>query len=139
LTVAAEVDESAATERPPKATASWLIRLVFIDQVAVAIPLRPPVGCGAACDQRTLRHGMAAAGRYLSLRLRLPDRPGVLAALLQELSVADANVLTVNHVRTDPRLGIEEAEVELQLETQGPSHCAAVARALRSAGYTVLD
>lgn len=89
--------------------------------------------------QRTLRHGMAAAGRYLSLRLRLPDRPGVLAALLGELSVADANVLAVNHVRTDPRLGIEEAEVELQLETQGPSHCAAVGRALRSAGYTVLD
>jgi threonine dehydratase len=88
--------------------------------------------------QRALRHGMAAAGRYLSLRLRLPDRPGVLAALLGELSVADANVLAVNHVRTDPRLGIEEAEVELQLETQGPAHCAAVGAALRAADYTVL-
>ncbi|GAA1905568.1 threonine ammonia-lyase [Streptomyces sodiiphilus] len=88
--------------------------------------------------QRTLRHGMAAAGRYLSLRLRLPDRPGVLAALLGELSVADANVLTVNHVRTDPRLGVSEAEVELQLETQGPQHCVEVTGALRRAGYTVL-
>ncbi|WP_078591519.1 threonine ammonia-lyase [Streptomyces megasporus] len=87
--------------------------------------------------QRTLRHGMAAAGRYLSLRLRLTDRPGALAALLGELSVADANVLDVSHVRTDPRLGLTEAEVELHLETKGPEHCAEVTAALRRAGYTV--
>ena len=37
--------------------------------------------------QRILRHGMAAAGRYLSLRLRLTDRPGALATLLGVLSV----------------------------------------------------
>ncbi|QNP64971.1 threonine ammonia-lyase [Streptomyces genisteinicus] len=89
--------------------------------------------------QRILRHGMAAAGRYLSLRLRLTDRPGALAALLAALSVADANVLDVSHVRTDPRLGLTEAEVELQLETKGPEHCDEVAAALRDAGYTVLD
>ncbi|WP_340558467.1 threonine ammonia-lyase [Streptomyces sp. GSL17-111] len=87
--------------------------------------------------QRTLRHGMAAAGRYLSLRLRLTDRPGALAALLGELSVADANVLDVSHVRTDPRLGLSEVEVELHLETKGAAHCAEVTRALRDAGYTV--
>ncbi|MFI1868246.1 threonine ammonia-lyase [Streptomyces jumonjinensis] len=87
--------------------------------------------------QRILRHGMAAAGRYLSLRLRLTDRPGVLAALLGSLSVLDANVLDVSHVRTDPRLGLSEVEVELQLETKGPEHCAEVASSLRAAGYTV--
>ncbi|MEV1051692.1 threonine ammonia-lyase [Streptomyces sp. NPDC049887] len=85
--------------------------------------------------QRVLRHGMAAAGRYLSLRLRLPDRPGALATLLGVLSVADANVLDVGHVRTDPRLGLTEVEVELHLETKGPEHCAEVADALREAGY----
>ncbi|MER6913720.1 threonine ammonia-lyase [Streptomyces sp. NPDC000594] len=87
--------------------------------------------------QRVLRHGMAAAGRYLSLRLRLTDRPGALAALLKELTVLDANVLDVGHVRTDPRLGLTEAEVELQLETQGPEHCEEVAAGLGAAGYTV--
>lgn len=87
--------------------------------------------------QRILRHGMAAAGRYLSLRLRLPDRPGALATLLGVLSVADANVLDVGHVRTDPRLGLTEVEVELHLETKGPEHCAEVGEALREAGYQV--
>ncbi|MFH8569011.1 threonine ammonia-lyase [Streptomyces sp. NPDC017993] len=87
--------------------------------------------------QRILRHGMAAAGRYLSLRLRLTDRPGALATLLGVLSVVDANVLDVGHVRTDPRLGLTEVEVELHLETKGPEHCTEVSTALRHAGYIV--
>ena len=89
--------------------------------------------------ERVLRHGMAAQGRYLAVRLRLTDRPGALATLLGALSVVDANVLDVSHVRTDPRLGLTEAEVELHLETKGPAHCAEVGQALREAGYTVID
>ncbi|WP_328330654.1 MULTISPECIES: threonine ammonia-lyase [unclassified Streptomyces] len=88
--------------------------------------------------QRILTHGMAAAGRFLSLRLRLTDRPGALATLLRVLSVADANVLDVSHVRTDPRLGLSEVEVELHLETKGPEHCTEVGAALRESGYTVI-
>ncbi|MEU5977226.1 threonine ammonia-lyase [Streptomyces sp. NPDC047315] len=89
--------------------------------------------------QRVLRHGMAAAGRYLSLRLRLTDRPGALAGLLSALSAVDANVLDVSHVRTDPRLGLSEVEVELRLETKGPEHCTEVTQALRAAGYEVVS
>jgi len=89
--------------------------------------------------QRVLRHGMAAQGRYLTVSVRLTDRPGALATLLGVLSVVDANVLDVSHVRTDPRLGLTEAEVELHLETMGPAHCVEVGRALREAGYTVID
>ncbi|GHI92424.1 threonine ammonia-lyase [Streptomyces olivaceus] len=88
--------------------------------------------------QGVLRHGMAAQGRYLAVRLRLTDRPGALATLLGVLSEVDANVLDVSHVRTHPRLGLTEAEVELHLETKGPEHCAEVGRALREAGYTVI-
>ncbi|MFF7469786.1 threonine ammonia-lyase [Streptomyces sp. NPDC008092] len=89
--------------------------------------------------QRVLRHGMAAQGRYLAVRLRLTDRPGALATLLGVLSGVDANVLDVSHVRTDPRLGLAEAEVELHLETKGPAHCTEVGQSLREAGYTVID
>ncbi|MFF4703951.1 threonine ammonia-lyase [Streptomyces sp. NPDC001288] len=89
--------------------------------------------------QRVLRHGMSAQGRYLAVRLRLTDRPGALATLLGVLSGADANVLDISHVRTDPRLGLSEVEVELQLETKGPVHCTELGHALREAGYTVID
>ncbi|MER5635934.1 threonine ammonia-lyase [Kitasatospora sp. NPDC002227] len=87
--------------------------------------------------QRVLRHGLVAAGRYLSLRVRLADRPGALADLLAVLTRVDANVLDIAHVRIDPRLGLTEVEVDLHLETKGPEHCAAVRGELREAGYVV--
>ncbi|MGP3690900.1 threonine ammonia-lyase [Streptomyces sp. IBSNAI002] len=89
--------------------------------------------------QRVLRHGMAAADRYMSLRLRISDRPGVLAELLGVLSHTDANVVDVAHVRTGPKLGLDEADVDLRLETKGAEHCMAVVAELRAAGYLVLN
>lgn len=86
---------------------------------------------------RVIRHGMASAGRYLSLRVRVADRPGSLAGLLAVLADADANVLEVEHVRTGAALSVDEVEIGLQLETRGPEHCEAVLDRLRSEGYPV--
>jgi threonine dehydratase len=87
---------------------------------------------------RVLRHGLAAAGRYLSFRLRIPDRPGALARLLRELAEVDANVLDVEHLRTNPRLHVDEVEVSLQLETRGAQHSDEVLGRLRRAGYVLV-
>jgi threonine dehydratase len=84
---------------------------------------------------RVLRHGLAASGRYLSFRLRIADRPGALARLLRELAEADANVLEVEHLRTNPRLSVDEVEVSIQLETRGRVHSDEVLARLRAAGY----
>jgi threonine dehydratase len=86
---------------------------------------------------RVIRHGMAAAGRYLSFRARIPDSPGALARLLGELASADANVLDVVHERTGARLHVDEVEVALQVETRGPEHCEQVLEVLRAAHYPV--
>ena len=85
-----------------------------------------------------LRHGLRAAGRYLALRCRLPDRPGALATLLHELAGLGANVLDVWHERVTPRLQVGEVEVLLQVETRGPEHCEEVITELRQAGYTLV-
>ncbi|HYH25747.1 MAG TPA: threonine ammonia-lyase [Blastococcus sp.] len=86
---------------------------------------------------KVVQHGMASAGRYLSLRLRVPDRPGSLAAVLAELAAGGANVLEVEHERTGARLGVGEVEVFVVLETRGPAHAGEVIAALRRAGYAV--
>ena len=78
-----------------------------------------------------LRHGMATTGRYLSFRVRIPDRPGGLARLLADLADAHANVLDVVHQRTGAHLHIGEVEVALQVETRGAPHAAEVLRRLR--------
>jgi threonine dehydratase len=84
---------------------------------------------------RVLRHGMIAAGRYLSFHLRIPDRPGELAKLLADLAASGANVLDVEHSRTGPKLHLDEVEVALQLETRGEQHCQDVLARLRESGY----
>jgi threonine dehydratase len=86
---------------------------------------------------RVIRHGMAAGGRYLRLRHVLPDRPGALAGLLAHLAAADANVLEVEHVRTGPRLPVNDVEIAVWVETQGPDHCAMVLASLDRSGYHV--
>jgi threonine dehydratase len=86
---------------------------------------------------KVLRHGLAAAGRYLTFRCRLPDRPGALSALLAEVAGMGANVLDVVHERVTPGLHVDEVEVLLQVETRGPGHCDNVIGQLRAAGYNL--
>jgi len=86
---------------------------------------------------RIIRHGMAAAGRYLQFRVRVPDRPGNLARLLADCAEVDANVLEVEHIRTGTTITVDEVEIGLQLETRGEQHCEQVLRTLRSKGYAL--
>ena len=86
---------------------------------------------------KLIRHGMASSGRYLSIRVRIPDRPGGLARLLGELADQGANVLEVVHERTSTALSVDEVEVYVQLETRGPEHAEAVLAQLREHGYRV--
>ncbi|NMR19837.1 threonine ammonia-lyase [Cellulomonas fimi] len=86
---------------------------------------------------RVVRHGLASAGRYLSLRLVIGDRPGSLAALLGQLARSGGNVMHVSHVRTGVDLAIDEVEIDVQLETKGPQHCQQVLDDLRTAGYRI--
>jgi threonine dehydratase len=73
---------------------------------------------------KVIRHGLAAAGRYLYLRVLIQDAPGGLAELLTQVGGAGANVLEVSHER-------------LQLETRGARHADEVTARLRAAGYVV--
>ncbi|HEU4811225.1 MAG TPA: threonine ammonia-lyase [Nocardioides sp.] len=88
---------------------------------------------------KVIRHGMAAAGRYLNLRVCIPDVPGGLAQLLGEVSSVGANVLEVAHERISPTLHLDEVEVHLQLETRGEPHAAQVMSRLRERGYRVFE
>jgi threonine dehydratase len=85
---------------------------------------------------RVIRHGMAAAGRYLSLRVRIPDTPGGLATLLGRLAEVDANIIEVLHERISETLNLDEVEVALQLETRGEDHRERVLASLSTNGYT---
>jgi threonine dehydratase len=86
---------------------------------------------------RVIRHGLIASGRYLSVSVRFPDRPGSLAALVACVAATGSNVLEVVHRRTSDDLGVNDVEVAIDLETRGPTHRDEILARLRSAGYRV--
>ncbi len=88
---------------------------------------------------KVIRHGLASAGRYLYLRVCIPDRPGGLAKLLGEVGEAGANVLEVAHERISPTLNIDEVEVRIQMETRGEPHAEQVMTRLRERGYRLYE
>jgi threonine dehydratase len=86
---------------------------------------------------KLIDHGLSAAGRYLVLRVRLPDRPGSLADLTAHIAAAGLNVLSVEHHRAGLDLDVNEVEVLVTLETRDPAHREEIVAALRADGYEV--
>ncbi len=77
---------------------------------------------------RVVRHGLAAAGRYIQLQVLLDDRPGALARMLEVIATTRGNIMHIDHDRTDVGLAIGEAWVRMQVETKGPEHCDELSR-----------
>jgi threonine dehydratase len=86
---------------------------------------------------RVVQHGMVAAGRYLSVRVRIADRPGELARLLALVAELGANVIDVEHSRTTSHLDLGEVEVALSVETRGAEHRVELLAALSGSGHAV--
>ena len=82
-------------------------------------------------------HGLRAAGRYLTITVTVPDRPGGLVALLELLRDLNVSVVDVIHSRVSGELSLGEVAVTVSLETKGPDHQAKVRAALADVGYSV--
>jgi threonine dehydratase len=82
-----------------------------------------------------MRRGLMAAGRYLVIRTRVPDRPGGLLKLLELVAAHRGNILQVNHFRESLDLAITETGVELTVITRDEEHCDELRRALVEHGF----
>ena len=84
--------------------------------------------------QRLVRHGLAAAERYTTISVMLPDRPGQLSLTASVIAAANANVVEVLHTRHGLGLKISEVELNLSVETSGHEHTMELVKALKAAG-----
>ena len=85
--------------------------------------------------ERIMQTGLAAAGRYLTVRIRIKDKPGSLAKLLSEIGSLGANILDVFHLRTDPMLALDEVAVNITMETRGQDHETEVLQRIKALGH----
>ncbi|WP_435078509.1 threonine ammonia-lyase [Halococcus sp. AFM35] len=98
-----------------------------------------PVLCGGNIDLNMLRtvimRGLVESGRYLRFRTTLPDQPGSLERLLEIIADMQANIYAIQHDRTSRDIGMTATEVEIDLETRGDEHVAALLDELEANGY----
>ncbi len=85
--------------------------------------------------QRVVAHGLSASGRYMTLRIPLPDRPGQLSRVSELIAEAGANVIEVLHTRHGQGLQISEVVLQISVETRGEDHKELTLQTLRDAGF----
>jgi threonine dehydratase len=100
-----------------------------------------PVLSGGNIDLNVLTtvimRGLVETGRYLKVKTVLKDRPGALRRLIDVIAESHANIYGIQHDRTSRDIAMNAAEVELDLETRGHDHVAALIESLEENGYEV--
>ncbi|MGH3109646.1 MAG: pyridoxal-phosphate dependent enzyme, partial [Gaiellaceae bacterium] len=96
---------------------------------------------GGNIDATTLisvvRLGLTRSGRFLAVRMLIPDRPGELRNVLDLVARERGNVVSVDHHREGTTRTALQTEVELVVSTRDEAHCDTVLATLRDARYAV--
>jgi threonine dehydratase len=94
--------------------------------------------CGGNIDPMMLadiiERGMVRAGRLVRLRVATRDVPGELARVATIVGAAGANIEEIEHQRAFTTLPVQNAQLEMVLQTRGPEHIQEVLGALHQAG-----
>jgi threonine dehydratase len=84
-----------------------------------------------------LQQGLVHRGRYIILKLLVPDRPGGLAEMLGHVAKVGGNVIEVSHRRAMWLAPLGRVGIELLLEVRDEDHGREVMDYLQSVGYNV--
>jgi threonine dehydratase len=97
--------------------------------------------CGGNIDgnllARILEQVMVRQGRYIILKLTVQDRPGSIAALLNHVANAGANVIEIFHRRALWLAPLGRVGIELILEVRDNEHAVEVNDYLQNVGYHI--
>src|SRR5947207_5936586 len=86
---------------------------------------------------RVIDQVLVQQGSYLVLHTSVPDRPGNLARLAEQLAAEGANVIDINHRRAAWQVPIDRTGIELIAEVRDEAHAQQLMRRLSEAGYAV--
>jgi len=78
---------------------------------------------------------LVRAQRIVTLRIPIPDQPGVLSRVTQVVGDTGGNILDVFHRRLSTNVPAKSATLELSFEARDAQHAQAVVAAIRAAGF----
>ena len=82
-----------------------------------------------------IERGMVKSGRLARLRFDVRDVPGALANVATLLGKLGANIDEVQHQRAFTSLSVEQAQIEVVVQTRGVAHIDEILAAMRTEGY----
>ena len=86
-----------------------------------------------------VRRNETNEGRRLTIFVRLPDRPGSLASLLEICASNDANVVEVQHIREGVKLHPRETGIQVVLEVRSSNHADELTGIFDQLGYKIIE
>jgi threonine dehydratase len=88
---------------------------------------------------RLIDAGLASAGRYHVVHLRMPDTPGQLQKVVAVLAETKTNILDVQHYRAGWKVPVGSVDVEILIETRNAREGARVDELLLAEGFELLS
>ena len=86
---------------------------------------------------RIVNSGLVKSWRKVFIDTIIPDQPGTLVKLLSLISESGANILSVNHERSQRNVEIGSTVVSCELETANEKHVESLLHKLKGNGYHV--
>ena len=80
---------------------------------------------------------LAREGRMITIRMEIPDRPGVLGDISTLIGDLDGNILDVSHHRLFLDVPAKGASLDVTMETRNAEHAGQIIEVLRERGYKV--
>lgn len=87
---------------------------------------------------RVINRGLLQAGRLVDLTIEMTDKPGQLNDVSRIIADLGANVVSVNHNRSDVNMDINSCFLKISLETRDYNHIQEIENKLRDAGYKLV-
>jgi len=82
-----------------------------------------------------LMRGLAREGRLASLRINIPDMPGVLATISKIIGDSGANIIEVHHQRLFSDVALKQTQIDVAVETLDNKHVQNIVEVLSKAGF----
>ena len=86
---------------------------------------------------RVINRGLQKAGRLAELVVELTDKPGQLLGVSDIISSYGANVVSLEHNRSDERLDINDCVLRISIETRNQEHLDEIKDALVNGGFKI--
>jgi threonine dehydratase len=95
--------------------------------------------CGGNIETRLLAsilmRNLVRDGRIVRLRIKIPDRPGLLAKVTNVIGTAGANIMEVSHQRLFGHVEAKSTDLDVVMETRDRAHVDDVIAKLAAAGF----